>query len=191
MTPEPAVRRVSSRVVYENRWMTVREDLVQRADGSRGIYGVVEKDDYALVIPAERDGFHMVEEYRYPIGRRTWNFPQGSHPDHRGGAPEALARRELAEETGLRAATLTPLGRLHSSHGTSSQGVHVFLATGLTPGEHAREPEEQDMRQRFVTREEFKRLVRAGEITDDATVAAYALLLLHEEDGPAAPAAPA
>ncbi|GLW63971.1 ADP-ribose pyrophosphatase [Actinomadura rubrobrunea] len=179
MTPEPAVRRVSSRVVYENRWMTVREDLVQRLDGSRGIYGVVEKDDYALVVPAERDGFHLVEEYRYPIGRRTWNFPQGSHPD--GGDPEALARRELAEETGLRAGTMTLLGRLHSSHGTSNQGFHVFLATDLTPGEHAREPEEQDMRQRFVTRDEFKQLILSGEITDDATVAAYTLLLLHEE----------
>lgn len=181
MSDGPAVRRLASRVVYENAWMTIREDEVERLDGSRGIYGLVEKTDFAVVIPAEGDGFHMVEEYRYPIGRRTWNFPQGSLPGRRRGTPEEVARHELAEETGFRAGTLTPIGFLHSSHGMSGQGCHVFLATGLVPGEHAREPEEQDMRQAFVTRDEFKRLVREGSITDDSTVAAYTLLNLHEE----------
>ncbi len=178
---EPTIRTVSSRVVYENRWMKVREDRIERPDGSRGIYGVVEKSDFALVIPAENGGFHMVEEYRYPIGRRTWNFPQGSYPDRRAGDPEDLARHELAEETGFRAGTMTPLGYLHCSHGTSTQGFHVFLATDLEAGETAREPEEQDMRQRFVTREEFRRYIRDGVITDDSSLAAYTLLLLHEE----------
>ncbi|GAA3924944.1 NUDIX hydrolase [Actinomadura viridis] len=178
----PAIRRLTSRVVYENRWMTVREDEIERLDGSRGIYGVIDKNDFAVVIPAENGGFHMVEEYRYPIGRRTWNFPQGSYPDRRTGVvPEELARHELAEETGFRAGKMTELGYLHGAHGTSSQGFHVFLATDLVPGESAREPEEQDMRQRFVTRAEFKELIRAGTITDDSTVAAYTLLLLHEE----------
>ncbi|GLZ04539.1 ADP-ribose pyrophosphatase [Actinomadura sp. NBRC 104412] len=175
------IRTLSTRVVYENRWMRVREDRIERGDGSRGIYGVVEKSDFALVIPAENDGFHLVEEYRYPVGRRTWNFPQGTYPDGRVGDPEDLARRELAEETGFRAGTLTPLGFLHASHGTSTQGFHVFLATDLRPGEAAREIEEQDMRQRFVTRAEFKHLIREGHITDDSTLAAYTLLTLHEE----------
>jgi 8-oxo-dGTP pyrophosphatase MutT (NUDIX family) len=178
---EPAIRKLSSRVVYENRWMRVREDQVERLDGSRGIYGVIEKSDFAVVIPSENGGFHLVEEYRYPIGRRTWNFPQGSYPDRRVTAPEDLARHELAEETGFRAGTMTPLGFLHGNHGTSTQGFHVFLATDLRPGETAREIEEQDMRQRFVTRAEFKRLIRDGHITDDSTLAAYALLTLHEE----------
>ncbi|GAA2414987.1 NUDIX hydrolase [Actinomadura vinacea] len=180
---EPAIRTVSSRVVYENRWMAVREDEIERLDGSRGIYGVIDKSDFTVVIPAENGGFHMVEEYRYPIGRRTWNFPQGSYPDRRSGTPEDLARHELAEETGFRAGTLTRLGYLHGAHGISSQGFHVFLATDLEPGETAREPEEQDMRQCFVTREEFKHRIREGLITDDSSLAAYTLLLLHEEGG--------
>ncbi|MFB4314777.1 NUDIX domain-containing protein [Actinomadura sp. 21ATH] len=175
------IRKLSSRVVYENRWMTVREDEIERLDGSRGIYGVVEKSDFALVIPAENGGFHMVEEYRYPIGRRTWNFPQGSYPDGRAGDPEDLARRELAEETGLRAGTMTRLGYLNCAHGTSSQGFHVYLATDLTPGDTAREIEEQDMVQRFVSRDEFTSLIRSGAVTDDSTVAAYTLLRLHED----------
>ncbi|MEU5884233.1 NUDIX hydrolase [Spirillospora sp. NPDC047279] len=182
MADEGAIKPLATRVVYENSWMSVREDEIERLDGSRGIYGVVDKADFALVIPAERDGFHLVEEYRYPIGRRVWNFPQGGYPDRRAADdPEELARHELAEETGLRAGAMTRLGYLNGSHGTSGQGFHVYLATELTPGETARELEEQDMRQRFFTREEFKALVRDGVITDDSTVAAFALLLLHEE----------
>ena len=99
----------------------------------------------------------------------------------RTGAPADLARLELAQETGLRARDLALLGFLHSSHGTSSQGFHVYLATGLTEGDPDREPEEQDMQQRWVTRAEFKNMIRNGTITDDSTVAAYSLLMLHEE----------
>ncbi|WP_119730912.1 NUDIX domain-containing protein [Thermomonospora amylolytica] len=177
---ERSIRRLESRIVYRNRWMTVREDRILRPDGGEGIYGVVDKPDFALVIPVENDGFHMVEEYRYPIGRRTWNFPQGSFPDGVDGVPEELARRELAEETGLRAGRLEHLGYLHCSHGTSGQGFNVFLATDLTPGPHSREPEEQDMRQRWISRKEFWALVDQGLITDDSTLAAYSLLLRHE-----------
>ncbi|MGO9217318.1 MAG: ADP-ribose pyrophosphatase, partial [Streptosporangiaceae bacterium] len=83
--------------------------------------------------------------------------------------------------TGLRAAEMLLLGYLHSSHGTTSQGFHVYLASGLTEGMPDREPEEQDMRQRWVTRAEFKNMILNGRITDDSTVAAYSLLLLHEE----------
>jgi 8-oxo-dGTP pyrophosphatase MutT (NUDIX family) len=172
------IRRLTSRVVYENAWMTVREDEIERPDGSRGIYGVVDKPDFVVVIPAENDGFHLVEEYRYPIGRRTWNFPQGSLPDRRAGDPLDVARRELAEETGLRAATLTRLGHLHAAHGTSNQGYDVVLATDLTPGAHARETEEQDMRQRWFSHADLRTLIRTGAITDDSTLAAYTLYTL-------------
>ncbi|MEU8307704.1 NUDIX hydrolase [Actinomadura sp. NPDC048955] len=178
----PAVRQVASRVVYENPWMVVREDEVERLDGSRGIYGVIDKPDFVVVIPEEGDGFHLVEEYRYPIGKRTWSFPQGSAPGRREADPEELARRELAEETGLRAGTLRRIGYLNCSHGMSGQGFNVFVASDLEAGEADREPEEQDMRQKWVSREEFRALVRDGRITDDSTLAAYALLTM-EPDG--------
>jgi 8-oxo-dGDP phosphatase len=176
----PAIRQLSSRVVYENPWMTVREDEIERPDGSRGIYGVIDKPDFALVIPAERGGFHLVEEYRYPIGRRSWSFPQGTMPDRAAADPEQLARRELAEETGLRAGSLAHLGFLHCSHGMSRQGCNVYLATDLIQGEAQREPEEQDMRQAWVSRGSFEQMITGGAITDDSTVAAYTLLNLHE-----------
>ncbi len=178
------VRMLASGVVYEDHWMRLRRDEIERRDGSRGTYAFVEKRDFALVIPAENDGFQLVEEYRYPIGRRTWSFPQGGFGYGESGEPEELARLELAQETGLRAGQLVRLGYLHSSHGTSSQAGHYFLATGLEPGPPEREREEQDMRQAWVSRARFEQMIGEGLITDDSTVAAYALLLLHERGAP-------
>ena len=173
-------RTLASGVVYEDNWMRLRRDDIERPSGLRGTYAFVEKPDFALVIPAEDDGFHMVEEFRYPIGRRTWSFPQGGFPKGATGSPEELARMELAQETGLQAAELTKLGFIHCAHGFSSQGGHLFLATGLEPGEPDREPEEQDMRQAWVSRQQFEEMIADGVITDDSTLAAYALLLIRE-----------
>jgi 8-oxo-dGDP phosphatase len=72
------------------------------------------------------------------------------------------------------------LGRLHVAHGITNQAGHYFLATGLERGAPEREAEEQDMRQAWVTRARFEEMIGAGLITDDSTVAAYALLLLRE-----------
>jgi 8-oxo-dGTP pyrophosphatase MutT (NUDIX family) len=179
--PEGAdIRALTSGVVYEDSWMRLRLDEIERRDGSRGTYAFVEKPDYALVIPAENDGFHLVEEFRYPIGRRTWSFPQGGFPHGKTGQPEELARLELLQETGFRARNLVRLGLLSTAHGISSQGGHFFLATGLEPGHPEREHEEQDMRQEWVPRTRFEEMILEGVITDDSTVAGYALLLLHE-----------
>ncbi|SDH46938.1 ADP-ribose pyrophosphatase YjhB, NUDIX family [Actinokineospora alba] len=165
--------------VYANAWMTVREDRVRRHDGSAGIYGVIDKPDYALVIPLDGDRLMLVEQFRYPLGERRWEFPQGTAPNREHVDTATLAARELREETGLRAGTMTKIGSLDCAAGMSSQRGHVFLATDLTEGEPEREPEEQDMRTGWFARAEFERLVRAGEITDAQSIAAYGLLLLR------------
>jgi len=163
--------------------MRLRRDEIERRDGSRGTYAYVEKPDFAVVIPAEDDGFHLVEEYRYPIGRRTWSFPQGGWPAGQAGQPEDLARLELSQETGLRAGVLVNIGFLHCAHGISSQGGHYFVATELEPGLPEREHEEQDMRQAWVHRARFEEMIGEGLITDDSTLAGYALLLISERRG--------
>jgi 8-oxo-dGTP pyrophosphatase MutT (NUDIX family) len=177
------VRTLASAVVYQDNWMRLHRDEIERRDGSRGTYAFVEKTDFALVIPAENDGFHLVEEYRYPIGRRTWSFPQGGFPAGQTGQPEELACFELIQETGFHARHLVKLGYLNCAHGITSQGGHLFLATGLEPGPPEREAEEQDMRQEWVTRDRFEDMIGEGLITDDFTVAAYGLLLMSERRG--------
>lgn len=175
-----SMHTTGSREMYSNAWMTVREDSIVRADGSPGIYGVVDKPEYALIIPLLGDQLLLVEQYRYPLGARRWEFPQGTAPDRAECAVEELAARELREETGLRADTLTDLGRLDVAPGMASQRGRVFLATELTVGEPAREPEEQDMRMGWFSRGEFERMVTAGEITDAQSLAAYLRFLLSE-----------
>jgi 8-oxo-dGTP pyrophosphatase MutT (NUDIX family) len=179
-TEAGTITQVSSRLVYENPWLTVREDQIERPDGSRGIYSVIDRPDCALVVAAENDGFHLVDQYRYPTAGRYWEFPQGCYPGRRDGDPAELARQELAEETGLRAGRLVRLGRLFAWQGASGQLCTVFLATELEQGEPDREIGEQDMRHQWFPRVEFERMIRTGQIRDDSTVAAYTLLLLHE-----------
>ena len=180
---EPEIRTLSSSVIYRDNWMRLRKDEIERADGLRGTYAVVERHDFAVIIPAENGGFYLVEEYRYPLGRRAWSFPQGGFPEGQDGTPEELARAELAQETGLRAARLTRLGTLSASHGSSSQYGQHWLATGLTQGEPDLEPEELGLRHAWVSRQEFEAMVRGGRIVDDTSVAAYALLLMAERHG--------
>ncbi|MGY1708417.1 NUDIX domain-containing protein [Geodermatophilus sp. SYSU D00758] len=172
------MRTTGSREVYRNPWIRVREDEVELADGSTGVYGVVEKAHFALVIAAERDGFWLVEQYRHPVARRTWEFPQGTWSAGAAGTPEELARTELAEETGLRAASLRHLGHLDLAPGQSTQEFDVWLATGLTPGPTAREVTEAGMETAFVTEAELRAMVRDGRFTDAPSLAAYSLLLL-------------
>jgi 8-oxo-dGTP pyrophosphatase MutT (NUDIX family) len=169
------VRTVGSHEVFANRWLRLREDEIEYADGSPGTYTVVEKQDFALVIPFDGSGFWLVEQFRYPVGSREEEFPQGGWPAGRGGTPAELAAAELAEETGLRADRLEHLGRLFAAYGYSSQSYDVFLATGLTPGEPHRERTEADMVHRRVDEAELRAMVRDGRLRDAHSLAALAL----------------
>ncbi|GAA3668221.1 NUDIX hydrolase [Lentzea roselyniae] len=175
---------LGTRQVYANPWMTVREDEIRRADGTKGIYGVVDKPDFALIIPLDGERVRLVEQFRYPIGLRRWEFPQGTAPDRADVDPLELATRELREETGLRAGRMIELGVLDVAPGMSSQRGRVFLATDLAEGFHEREHEEQDMRSTWFPRAGFETMIAKGEITDAQSIAAYTLLLLHEHSQP-------
>jgi 8-oxo-dGTP pyrophosphatase MutT (NUDIX family) len=180
---EAEILTLSSSVVYSDNWTQLRRDEIERADGSRGTYAVVERDNFALIIPAENGRFCLVEEYRHPLGRRAWSFPQGAFPKGQTGTAEELARAELAQETGLRAARLTRLGTLAVAHGMSNQYGDHWLATELTQGETDLEPEELGLRHAWVAREEFEAMTRDGRIVDGSTLAGYALLLMAERRG--------
>jgi 8-oxo-dGTP pyrophosphatase MutT (NUDIX family) len=178
------MKTLSSRVMYQNQWLSLREDQVERADGSQGIYSVVDGSDFAIVVPFENDGFHLVEQYRYPVRARSWEFPSGAFPEGVTGTPEELAAAELAEETGFTAGRLDRLGYLNPANATIDQGCHVFVATDLTPGEPRREVTEQDMRQQWFPRAEVERMLRDGVIADGPTLAAYLLFTLSWSSAP-------
>jgi 8-oxo-dGTP pyrophosphatase MutT (NUDIX family) len=173
------VETLSSRQVYANSWMIVREDAVRWPDGSEGVYGVIDKPTYALVIPFDGERLHLVEQYRYAVGKRRWEFPAGTAPERAAVEPAELAARELREETGLVAGRIELLGHLDVAPGMSSQLGTVWLATELTAGSPLREHSEQDMRAAWFTVTEFETMVRRGEITDAQSLAAYLRLQLR------------
>jgi 8-oxo-dGTP pyrophosphatase MutT (NUDIX family) len=177
-----AIRTVRSRLVYRSRWLALREDEIERPDGSPGTYAVIEKPDFVLIIPIEDDNLYLVEQYRFPVQARFLEFPQGSWELRPDANPVEVARGELQEETGLRASRLDHLGHLFIAYGMSNQGFDVFRATGLTPGARALEKEEQDLVVKRVRIAEFKQLVQAGEIKDAASISAWALLMMKEAE---------
>ncbi|EIM28489.1 NUDIX domain-containing protein [Microvirga lotononidis] len=172
------IRTTGTRTVYENRWMRVREDAIVRQDGSPGIYGVVEKTDFAIIAPVDNGVIHLVEQYRYPVQGRYWELPQGSWEDAPGTDPLELARAELREETGLTAQTMRHVGHLFECYGYSNQGFHIYLAQGLRQGEARREHAEQDMISRAFPLDQVMAMITEGIIKDAATVATLGLLRL-------------
>lgn len=160
--------------MYRNPWMTVREDQVERDNGQSGIYGVVEKHDSAVILPIEGDHIYLVEQFRYPIGRRSLELPQGSL-EAAGLEPEAIAREELRQETGIVAANFGLLGAFNIAVGYSNQRDYAFLATGLTLGTRTPDREEHDMVLHRVTLDEFQEKIRSNVIDDAQTLAAWAL----------------
>lgn len=171
--------KVSTRVVYDNPWIRVREDEVVRPDGLPGIYGVVHFKNVAVGVLALEDGMlYLVGQYRYPLERYSWEIPEGGCPE--GEDPLQTARRELAEETGLRASRWTKMGEAHLSNSVSDELAVWFLAEGLEQGELSPEGTEK-LQVRRVSLKEALRMVNSGEITDALSVLAIQQLLLRQQ----------
>ena len=173
------IETLASRIVYENRWMRVREDEIRYRDGSTGIYGVVVKPNFAVIAPLDSDGnLHLVEQFRYPVGARSWEFPQGSWEGEPDVDPLALARGELREETGLDAGEIIHAGHLYPACGYATQEYDVYLARDLRRAEAALEHTEQDLITRAFPHAAVEDMILQGVIKDAGTVATFGLLKL-------------
>ena len=174
------MKTIASRVVYQNRWMSVREDQIERIDGSHGIYSVIDKPAAAIIIPLEGspgNGYvYLIEQFRYPVGERFLEFPGGAWEDRPDADPVEVARGELREETGLIPGQIDYVGFLYFAYGMSSQGFHLYCATELVQGEATPEPTEQDLVVKRVSVAEFEAFCRDSVIKDSASIAAWALL---------------
>lgn len=169
-------KKLSTRQVYKNRWLEVTEDDIQIDSGEVVKYGVVHKKPFALIIPWDKKYLTLVGQYRYPIDRYSWEFPEG-HLEH--SSIEKTAREELREETGLISQKVEEVGIFHLAPGHHTQVCHVFLATGLIAGEPEREKSEQGMTTKKVTFTEFEQMVRGGTITDGPTIAAFGMIIAN------------
>lgn len=174
-------RTLSSTVKYDNPWIHVREDKVIRPDGEEGIYGVVHFKNLAIgVLAVEDDYIYLVGQYRYTLDAYSWEIPEGGCPE--GEEELSAARRELEEETGLRASTWRRMGEAHLSNSVSDERAVWFLATGLTEGPQNPEGTER-LEVRKIPLSEAFRMVLEGEITDALSMLGIMHLVFERQQG--------
>ena len=170
-------RRRTRQTVYQNPWLTLWHDEVDRPDGGPGIYGVVHFAGRAVGVVAVGDDGRilLVGQHRYTLDRYSWEIPEGGV-----GVEETMqegARRELREETGFEADMWRSLFRFSVSNSVTDEVGEMYLATGLHAGEAAPDDTE-DLATRWATLDEIIAEIDRGEIHDLMTISAvqrYAL----------------
>jgi ADP-ribose diphosphatase len=160
----------TSRMVYENPWMRLREDIAQLPDGRTTIYGVVQCKPAVGVLPfLDEDTVVLVGQYRYVFQEFSWEMPTGGvHP---GESVEAAGRRELAEEAGYEAVQMVKICEFHTSKSIMEEVAHIYLAAQLRPARREADPTEF-LEVRPFSFAEALRMVERSEIKDSMTVVA-------------------
>lgn len=168
----------STKLVYENPWIRVREDRVINPNGGKGIYGVVMFRNRAVgVVPVDdEDHTWLVGQYRYPLDTYEWEIPEGGCPE--GEELVDCAKRELLEETGLVAERYELIAEVQLSNSTSDELAYLFTAHGLSQSE-ANPEETEKLEVRRVPLNEAIRMAMAGEIKDAMSVVALLRLAVQ------------
>ena len=168
MKPKPW-KTVSTKIVYENPWMKLREDTAQLPDGQTTIYGVVIFGDCVGVLPfVDADHVLLVRQYRYVQGEaHRWEMPTGGVKN--GETLEQAAQRELAEEAGYHAGRLVLVSSYYTSKCICDETAHLYIGENLTVAQAS--PDDTEFLQRRVFPfDEALRMALQGEIMDSMSV---------------------
>ena len=168
---------LSSERLLEAKIVSVRRDQVRLDDGRTVPQEVVEHGQSMTVVAIDGEGrIVLVRQYRHPTGETLLETPAGSLDP--GESPEQAVNRELAEETGLRAHEVIPIGTFYLAPGWATEYMHAFLARNLYEA-HAEADEDEQIEVVRLTRAEWESLIAAGEIRDCKSIAAWHLALPH------------
>ena len=164
-------KKLSSKQIYDNPWITVVEDQVINPGGGQSQYGVVHFKNKAIaIVPLDNDGnTWLVGQERYTLGAYSWELPMGGAAD--GEEPIEAARRELKEETGLTASRWSQVLQLHVSNSITDEEGFVFIAQDLQESEPDFD-ETEDLQIQKLPLAEAVAMIGRGEITDAISVAA-------------------
>jgi ADP-ribose pyrophosphatase len=176
-----AETRLSSRRVYEGKILNLRVDRAALPGGGEAIREVVEfHGGVAILALDDANRVVLIRQYRYAVGEMIWELPAGMLEP--GELPEVCAERELEEETGYHAARIEPLCRFYSTPGATDEVLHVYLATGLTPGGSRLEADER-IQVTLTAWEDALAMIERGEIRDGKTIIGLLTLQLRQAAG--------
>jgi len=172
-------KKLSSRIVYDNPWITVEHQDVITPGGNKGIYGKVSFKNIAVgILPLdEADNIWLVGQYRYTLDRYSWEIPEGGCPQ--GEDILDAAKRELMEETGLAAEEWECIMHLHNSNSVTDEEAFIFTAKKLTQKVSC--PEEcEELEIKKLPFTEALKMVKNAEITDAMSVAGILMCALSD-----------
>lgn len=159
---------LSQRVVYDGRVLRLEVDGVREHNGAEGIREVVRHSGSVAAVAVHEDGqVVLVRQYRHPIGERLWELPAGLL--NKGEDPAEGARRELEEETGLRAGRMELLADFYTTPGFCDERMYVFRATELT---HVppHPDDDENIEIKTCPLAEAREMIRRGEIREGKTL---------------------
>jgi len=166
-------KTISSQMLYEGRILNLRKDTVEVADGSVSAREIVEHNGgVAIVAITDDNKMIMVKQFRKAAEKVILEVPAGKCEKNED--PMITATRELKEETGYTAANIKFLTKFYSSVGYSAEMIHMYLCTGLTPGETDFD-ENEDIETIEYDLDELHEMVISGEIEDAKTIIAILL----------------
>lgn len=170
-------KTLASKVIFQNPWLSLRQDDVITPAGKPGSYTLLEAKPFVIIVAMDGDKLIMIRQYRYPINTTTIEFPAGGLKSNE--EPLAAAKRELKEETGYEANSWIDMGEFYELVSISRQKGYLFLAQELHDTGNHHMKEDGIEKHISVSPEEFKDMIQENKILDVLTLAAFYKVQLH------------
>ena len=169
--------KVSGKTLYRGV-LGVKLDTVRLINGHNVTRLYFDHRGACGVLPVEGESVYLVQQYRYPVGKVTWEIPAGKREE--GQTFLTCARAELKQETGLTAKHLKKVMMFHPSNAFSNEELHLYVATGLTRGKDS--PDEDE----FINLKKFPlptvyQMIEKGKINDAKTIIMLQWYQLHHK----------
>lgn len=168
---KPSWKTLSSKTVYQGKYLTVKEDEITTPAGEKATFSWVERVPFSIIIPVDNDNqIFVVNQYRYIVKKESLELPMGYNDP--GENPLIGAKRELQEEIGATAKNWQKIGEFSLAPGLTNQRAHVFTAHHLILGAPNQDATE-DLQVLKLSEPEISRKIASGEIHDGPTIIAF------------------